>query len=150
MFNGQSAYVAVTSSTSYISAYSLTATAGGERRYEPVINSIEPGITTSIQATASADRKYVTLTIKPTVTQLLRLEREPFAAGPADKDALSIQRPVIDVQSLQTTVSLPDRGTLLISAGGVDKGRALLILMRPTLIIQREVEPDAFPLLEPK
>ncbi|HEV8292085.1 MAG TPA: hypothetical protein VGP94_09180, partial [Tepidisphaeraceae bacterium] len=88
----------------------------------------------------------------------------------------SVQLPILDITSVNTIVSVPDGGTLLLGgqtlAGEteVEEGvpilskipfikrlftnrstakdeRILLILVKPTIIIQREVEQQQFPLL---
>lgn len=152
LFNGQSAYVKVATPTSYISNYTMTQAAGGERRFEPQTAEAISGVTLEVQATLSADRRYVTLTLGPTVTRLVRLESVPFAGDP--KSGLSVQKPVMENQSIRTTVSVADGGTLLLSAGLIsgdlgrpetggavlsDKGapRQVLLLIKPVAIVAK-------------
>ena len=90
----------------------------------------------------------------------------------------TIQLPIIERQELATTVSVPDGGTLLLGGQTVtgevefeagvpvlskvpflqrlftNKTRlkdeqVLLILVRPKIILQREIEDETFPLLAP-
>ena len=65
------------------------------------------------------------------------------------------------VSELATTVSVPDRSTVLLGglksydaaegdAAPTGKPHNVLLLVRPTLIVQREVQAPQFPLLEKK
>ena len=138
----------------------------------------------------SADRKYVTLTLRPQLSNLLSLV--PFAiAGntitPTNNQSATqpfqqtafIQQPEVQVTQVSTTVSVPDGGTLLLGgqsvSGEVEREQGvpvlskipflkrlftnrsmakdeqvLLILVKPTIIIQREQEQRQFPLLSTK
>ena len=69
LFNGQQAYVAVQRSVSYVA--SLTAIpAGSSVGYEPEPAQVFDGITLGVQATVSADRRYVTLTLRPELRRI--------------------------------------------------------------------------------
>ena len=88
-----------------------------------------------------------------------------------------IQLPEYELTQLATTVSVPDRGTLLLGGqtlmgeveresgvpvlskipflkrlftnrGTAKDEQVLLVLIKPTIIVQREVEATSFPLLE--
>jgi type II secretory pathway component GspD/PulD (secretin) len=134
------------------------------------------GASLQVQATVSADKKYVTMNLTPAVTELLSLARfntSGGVAGGAAQDTF-IQLPETQLQMIQTTVSVPDGGTLLF--GGMKKTaeidteagvpilskipvlkrlysnrtlvkdeQVLLILVKPTIIIQSEMEDRAFP-----
>jgi type II secretory pathway component GspD/PulD (secretin) len=138
-----------------------------------------------VVATVSSDRKYVTLTLRPTLSRLRALVNFPVSAltaGGGDDGGVPVQataflqQPVRDITSVNTTVSVPDGGTLLIGGQTLNGERereegvpilskipflkrlftnrsmskddqVLLILIRPTIIIQREREAEQFPLL---
>ena len=51
---------------------------GGASAFEPEIDVVESGIKLDAQATVSADRKYVTLTMRPQNAQLLNLFQFTF------------------------------------------------------------------------
>lgn len=187
LFNGQSAWIAVSNDIAYVS--DLTPQVGGSAvGFDPEISIVSSGVALTIyQATVSADRKYVTLTLQPSRNRLIALRTFSTFTGTTidtgDTTGSSqiftgiIQQPEIERTSLQTTVSIPDRGTLLLGgltlAGEVEReqgvpvlsripflkrlftntGRAkdeqiLLIMVKPTIIIQREVEQENFPILE--
>ena len=145
-----------------------------------------------MQATVSADRKYVTLTLRPILSRLRSLVSFPVSAvvntgvvgtggatGSTQITSATIQEPVIDNTIINTTVSVPDGGTLLLGgqtlAGEIElesgvpilskipflkrlftnssmakDEQILLILVKPTIIIQREKEQEQFPLLNSK
>lgn len=111
LFNGQSASVNVSTQQAYIADYAMTRSPAGERRFEPRIDAAESGVSMEVQATLSADRKYVTLTLGPRTTRLIALHSVPFAGDPAS--GLNVQVPEVETTALRTTVNVPDGGTLL-------------------------------------
>jgi general secretion pathway protein D len=149
---------------------------------------IQSGVVLDVEGTVSADRRYVTLTLRPSLAEVVDIEEFEFVAtaegdgGGDDGDDEDenftvsgvIQAPELELTQLRATVSIPDEGTLLL--GGqrlVDEveteagvpvlskmplinrlftnkstakdERTLLILIRPDIIIQREVEANRFP-----
>ena len=190
LFNGQRAYVLVVIQRAYIS--NLTPVVGaGVVSFDPTIDTISSGVKLDVQATVSSDRKYVTLTLRPQLAQLLSLFTFSFQQGTtgnstgvviqprSNSPTGIIQQPEIQLTQVRTTVSVPDGGTLLLGgqtlAGEIDKEagvpvlskipflkrlftnrsqakdeNVLLILVKPTIIIQRESEQKQFPLLSTK
>ncbi len=131
-----------------------------------------------VQAVVDADKRYVTMNLRPGVSQPVGpMSVIPYsggASGAATAADAFIQLPNIQRQVVRTTVSVPDGGTLLIggmkttqeieteagvpvlskipvlkrlySARNIVKDeQVLLILVKPTIIIQREQEEEAFP-----
>jgi general secretion pathway protein D len=188
LFNGQRAYVLVANQRAYIS--DLNAQVGtGTGIFDPEIDVVESGVLLDVSATVSADRKYVTLTLRPQLTTLIQLAEFVFQVGaqgtgtdPLDPFGGSdvptgiIQQPELQITEVRTTVSVPDGGTLLLGgqtiAGEIEiemgvpvlskipflkrlftnrsmakDEQVLLILVKPTIIIQREIEASQFPLL---
>ncbi|MBN1514039.1 MAG: hypothetical protein JXB13_18625, partial [Phycisphaerae bacterium] len=175
LFNGQMANVAVVTSTVYVQSL-YPEVDEGSVAVVPQPNLLPTGTVLLVRATVSADKRYVTMNLTPSVTELISLIRLPIsggAAGGAANDAF-IQLPVTQNQGISTTVTVPDGGTLLI--GGMKKTaeveveagvpilnklpvlkrlysnrslvkdeQVLLILVKPTIIIQREAEEEAFP-----
>ena len=181
--NGQRAFIAVTTSQSYVS--DLTPVVGsGAGAFDPVITTISDGVVIDITGVASADRRYVTLTIQTTQSNI-DFDTDPIqvqgAAGGGGTDGGTstpftgfIQVPRVQAASLNTTVTIPDQGTVLL--GGqriveeleVETGvpvlskipvlsrffsnridtkteKTLLILLKPTILIQNEEEEVNFP-----
>jgi general secretion pathway protein D len=196
LFNGQRAYVLVATQKAYVS--NLTAAVGtGASSFTPTVSVVQTGVLLDVAATVSADRKYVTLTLRPELSNLLDISDFTFqssgstnsstvAASPvvvggitAQAPTGTIQVPEIQLTELKTTVSVPDGGTLLLGgqtlAGETEKEagvpvlskipflkrlftnrsmakdeQILLILVKPTILIEKEIEQKQFPLLTSK
>src|SRR5207244_3385804 len=69
LYNGQKAAVAVIRQTSYVSDLDAI-TANNAVAFNPVPDTIDSGVTMEVQATVSADRKYVTMTLLPVLQSL--------------------------------------------------------------------------------
>ena len=193
VFNAQRAFIIVGTQQAYVSDLEAV-TAESAAAFNPVVDTVTSGVQLLVQPTVSADRKYVTLSITPQLSQLVDLVTfavSGVAAGQNPNQPINpaqplnvvgtgnIQLPLLAITSLQTIVSVPDGGTLLLGgqtlAGDVEveegvpvlskipflkrlfTNRAtakdeqiLLILVKPTIIIQREIEQQQFPLLHSK
>lgn len=65
---------------------------GGTVGYDPEIDVVSSGAVLDVQATVSADRKYVTLNMRPQVTNVVAIRAFPTVAGTStvgDGDARS-------------------------------------------------------------
>ncbi|HWE03936.1 MAG TPA: hypothetical protein VG326_16145, partial [Tepidisphaeraceae bacterium] len=200
LFNGQRAYVLVAIQQAYVS--NLTAAVGtGVSSFTPIVSIVESGVLLDVSATVSADRKYVTLTLRPQLSTLLDLASFTFqngtntagggvgtgtgagfgfgVVGGFSSPSGTIQEPELQITEVKTTVSVPDGGTLLLGgqsiAGETEREagvpilskvpflkrlftnhsmakdeQVLLILVKPTIIIEKEIEQKQFPLLTSK
>ncbi|HEY8667959.1 MAG TPA: hypothetical protein VIL86_14945 [Tepidisphaeraceae bacterium] len=199
LFNGQRAYVLVATQQAYVS--DLEPVVGNNAvSFKPQVSIVESGALLDVQATVSSDRKYVTLTLRPQLSNLVSLQAFAFQGSNAPGTGTGtgtgtpvvidtnqtqtagtgiIQQPILQITEVRTTVSVPDGGTLLLGgqtiAGEVEKEagvpilskipflkrlftnrsmakdeQVLLILVKPTIIIQREEEQRQFPLLTSK
>jgi general secretion pathway protein D len=192
LFNGQRAFVQVTTDNFYVSNLTPVVAAGAVG-FQPTIGIAPTGVVLNVHATVSADRRYVTLTVQPQLFRLNGLSVFPVSSvvtpgagggvggGGGDDQLLvegAIQLPEIEVTQIATTVSVPDGGTLLLGGqtlsgeivreAGVPvlskipflkrlfnnrsyakDEQVLLILIKPRIIIQREIEEENFPLLAP-
>ncbi len=180
LFNGQRSWVAVTIQQNFVSQLNPVVATGAVAQ-APVTGTIDSGAVLDVNATVTADKRYVTMTLRPGVTRLLDLQTIPFSGGGAGGGfgggtALNafIQLPTLSSQRVQTTVSVPDGGTLLIggqklaseteveagvpilskipilkraynSRSMVKDEQTLLILIKPKILIQSEQEEEAFP-----
>jgi len=192
-FNGQRAYVLVATQLSFIS--DLDPVVGTRSvAFDPQIDVVSSGVILDIEGTVSADRRYVTLTARPSLARVIRLRQltvfapetaagdddddddddDGDVAGAPDISSGQIEAPEIELTTVRTTVSVPDKGTLLlggqrlfadveIEAGvpvlskipvinrlftnrsTVKDERTLLILIKPTILIQSEKENEMFP-----
>lgn len=190
--NGQRSFIAVSTSSTFVS--DLTPVVGsGAGAFDPTIATISTGVVIDITGVASADRRYVTLTIQTTQSKLSFGQDRVVTgavgggggtggtgvgttggAGGGELFGAAIQVPIIDATQLNTTVTIPDQGTVLL--GGqriveeleVETGvpilskipilsrffsnridtkteKTLLILLKPTILIQNEEEELNFP-----
>jgi Flp pilus assembly secretin CpaC len=117
-FNTQRANVAVLTQQAYIR--DLTAvTQSGAGLFDPEIGYIQTGVSLDVRPIVSHDRKYVTLDMRPTIAELERIDLVTNTAGNIAGSA-QIELPVISYRAVRTTVSVPDRGSILI--GGFSNG----------------------------
>lgn len=183
LFNGQRAVIAVTAQRNYISNFNQTVAAGGINGNAAVattltVSTLSTGISLDVQATASADRRYVVMHINPQLATLDGIDTfssAPTSSGGNNSNTTTsgtltlLQLPRISFTTVDTMVSVPDGGTLLV--GGqklvgeseievgvpvlskipglnrlftnrslVKDERTLLILVRPKIIIHKEIE----------
>ncbi len=172
VFNGGSAWVAVTIQQNFISQLQPVVNQGAVAQ-APVTGTIDAGASLFVRATVTADKRYVMMLLAPGVTRLLDLQTFQFSGGTGANQAF-IQLPTLSAQRMQTVVSVPDGGTLLIggqklaSETEVEAGvpilskipvlkrlysarsmvkdeQTLLILIKPKILIQSEQEEQAFP-----
>ena len=181
-FNGQRAWVAVARQVAFVSALTaLTGDAVGV--FLPIPGVVSEGVVLDVEGVISADRRYVTMTVIVSLSEILNI-RELAVQGAVGGGGLggggaatftAVQElPEVEVSLVQTTVSVPDKGTVLL--GGqrlvkeieVETGvpvlskipfinrfftnrltskteETLLILIRPEIIIQQENEALLFP-----
>ena len=148
--------------------------------FDPTIDVISEGVRMVVDGTVTADRRYVQMNIDAAVAQIEGFAEQAVTAvaggqlvNSADTQSF-VQIPTTTVTRVQTTVTVPDQGTLLlggqriVSEFEVESGvpvlskipilnrffsnriqtkeeQTLLILVKPTVIIQSEQEERAFP-----
>ena len=181
LFNGQRAFVLVATQQAYVSDLEPVV-ADNVAILDPIPGLIASGSVLDVEATISADRRYVTLTVRPTVANVIAFREfavNETAGGGGEDEAVTVstgrfELPTMSVQRLETTVSVPDGGTLLLGgqklAGEVEREmgvpllnkipiinraftnrgtvrdeQTLLILIKPKIIIQREEEERQHP-----
>ncbi len=171
MFNGQQAYIAVGTSQAYVSDLDPVVEDNAVT-FDPEISFVTTGSTLTVRPTVSADRRYVTMTLSPQITSL-----NGFTT-PGGTDAngnpvsfFGLQLPNVTVTTVETTVTVPDGGTLLLGGQKIsaeterEKGvpmlskipilnrlftnrakvrdeSTVLIFVKPKIIITREAEED--------
>lgn len=148
--------------------------------FDPTVNVVSEGVVMVVEGTISADRRYVTMTIDASVSEIEGFEQQAVSAvaggqlvSSADTQSF-IQLPIVTVTRVQTTVTVPDQGTVLlggqrlVSESEIETGvpvlsklpilnrffsnrldvkeeSTLLILLKPTIMIQNEEEERSFP-----
>ncbi len=185
LLNGTAARIHVGRDLNYVSNVDVTpGTQNGTIVNQPTVayttNTLSLGTELFISATVSADLKYVTITVEPSVTQLRALTFFPYdpstliAQGKIPDATGFVQLPDTEVETIQTTVNVPDGATLLLGGlkstgevereigvpllskipiinraftnrGKVSDEETLLILLKPNIIIPRDQEKKEFP-----
>ena len=152
---GQKAYVTIHQQSAYASSFKKVEGENGAA-FEPVINTINEGVLLQAQATVSADRREVTMKLNPTVLNVKHpIEKQRWEASPPDQD-LFIEVPEFTQAEVETTVSVPDKGTIMIDIGAVsgpmtgvgdvidavEEGveRRVYMLVKPTIILQPNID----------
>ncbi|MBK7405006.1 MAG: hypothetical protein IPJ41_10325 [Phycisphaerales bacterium] len=151
--------------------------------FDPTLAVASEGVVMLVTGQVTADRRYVLLDVTSSVSKIKGFAQQPVTAVAggqlvSSQDTQSfIQLPTVTVTQVQTTVTVPDQGTVLL--GGqrlvteteVETGvpvlskipiinrffsnriqsreeQTLLILIKPTILIQNEQENNSFPGLE--
>jgi type II secretory pathway component GspD/PulD (secretin) len=113
VFNGQRAHMMVVRQRAYIQGVEVNQT-GVIPVLNPVVGILNTGSILEVRPTVSYDKKYVTLEVKPTLA-IEGASRTPapvtLAAG---NTSIAIELPVITIQKIRSTVTIPDGGTVLI------------------------------------
>ncbi|GMV80094.1 MAG: hypothetical protein AMXMBFR7_12780 [Planctomycetota bacterium] len=115
-FNNQRAHIMVAQQRSYIADYDVSGAV-----FDPVIRAFLIGVVLDVKPTVSHDRKYITLDVRPgtavelTPPQILFISNGLDVNNPLGNINLPIELPNIELRSINTTVTVPDNGTLLFS-----------------------------------
>jgi type II secretory pathway component GspD/PulD (secretin) len=170
MMSGQRAYTAVSTERSYVSDIDIDA-AEAAAYPDPTIDTVQDGIVFDVRPTVSADRRYVQMDLRPSLSVVEEMREFQVSGGGLFGNA-TIQQPEISTQEFRTTVSVPDGGTLLLgglsyaheaelesgipvlskipflgklfSSRSISREKSnLVVLVKPTIIIQEEAEEEA-------
>jgi type II secretory pathway component GspD/PulD (secretin) len=168
VFNTARANLSVLNQMAYVQDYDVQI-AQGASIADPIVRIVEEGVVLDVRPVVSADRRFITLELRPTVAQLVRPMRT-FTTTLANQSAVTIQLPEMSVQRARTTVPMPDGGTVMLGglkvhneqrlASGVPvlnkipvlrffferrgnyvSNRKLLILIEARIVIPEEHEP---------
>ncbi|HEX2838747.1 MAG TPA: hypothetical protein VHN77_11525 [Phycisphaerales bacterium] len=180
--NGQISNIVVATQIAYVADLEPQVSESSAA-FDPTPGRLIEGVTMIVDGTVSADRRYVTMNVDSGVSRLERIENQAVTAIAGGQLVNSasvqsfIQLPVVTVTRVQTTVTVPDQGTILLGGqrltteAEVESGvpvlskipilnrfftnrviskedQTLLILMKPTILIQNEEEERAFPGIE--
>jgi len=136
---------------------------------DPIVDVISDGVILDVRPVVSSDRRFITLELRPTVSQLRRpIPERNVSFGVGNNGRL--QLPQLEVQRVRTTVTVPDGGTLLLGGlkiaeerntksgvpilsdipvlsfffsrrGQFNRYKNLLVLLRARVMIMTEYEP---------
>jgi type II secretory pathway component GspD/PulD (secretin) len=170
-YNNQRSNVQVLNQVSYISDFDVEI-AQLAQIGDPIIQQLRDGVVLDFHPVISADKRYVTMELRPTVA-ILQRPIATFQTTLGNGPPVAIQLPEIRVQRVRTTVTIPDGGTLLLGGlrfyeeqrldstvpfldkipilsffwrrqGTFIERRNLLILLKATIIRLEEHEPNVF------
>ncbi|RPH44936.1 MAG: hypothetical protein EHM91_07925, partial [Planctomycetota bacterium] len=122
LFNTQRGNFRISNQMAYVRDYDIQI-ATAAVALDPIVDVVSDGISLDVRPIVSADRRFVTLELRPTVAQLFPAPPGIFsittnvtAPGAPITDALpiTIETPIVNIQRIRTTVVVPDRGTLLL------------------------------------
>ncbi len=177
--NGQTSNIYIVTQQSFVSDLQpiVSDSAVG---FDPTLAVVAEGVVMLVTGQVTADRRYVLLDVDTSVSQIDGFAQQPVTAVAGGQLVTSsdtqsfIQLPTVTVTRVQTTVTVPDQGTVLlggqrlINETEVETGvpvlskipilnrffsnriesreeQTLLILIKPTILIQNEQEGEAFP-----
>jgi type II secretory pathway component GspD/PulD (secretin) len=178
VYNTQRANVFVASQIAYIRDYDIEI-AQDAAIPDPVVGTFQDGIALDVRPTISADRKYITLELRPTVAEQVQditdsfVDIFPDPTRRAITVPVRIETPILRIQRVKTTVTVPDGGTLLVGGltnifdssfnselpiasdipivsfftsrkADVMQHKSLLIIIRAKITIMEEEEEDRF------
>ncbi len=108
LFNGQQAHIVNMNQRSYISDYDVV-----QGQYDPIISILSYGTVLDVQAIASADKKYITLTMRPTNANLDQFRR--FVIGQSAFGSYPLTVPQMVYNAVRTSATIPDGGSLVLA-----------------------------------
>ncbi len=120
VYNTERAYVTVTNQVSFVQDFDVDV-ANSAFIANPNIGIIQEGVVLDVRPTVSYDRKYITLEVQATVANLIRPIREFTTSLAGFSVPVSFQLPELEVQTANTTVRVPDQGSLVL--GGLKRLR---------------------------
>jgi len=119
VFNTQRAHMFVARQQSYIADYDINGDS-----YDPVIRNFLEGVVLDVRPIVSADRRYVTVEMRPTVTELISFKVRQIDSFTVNSGAqvnliiplsFPIQFPELAITRVRTTATVPDGGIMLLS-----------------------------------
>lgn len=119
--NTQRAYVTVVNQRAYIQDFDVEV-AQFQAVADPQINILQEGIVLDVRPTIHHDRKYLTLEVQPTVAKVVALRNFSSTLG-GNTSPIQFQLPELEVQSVFTTATIPDGGSLML--GGLSRVRSI-------------------------
>ncbi|MHC4859195.1 MAG: type II secretion system protein GspD, partial [Planctomycetota bacterium] len=113
VYNTQRANITVVNQLSFIQDFDVEV-AQTAFIADPIVGIIQDGLALDVRPTISHDRKYITLELQPTIATLVRPIPTFTTSLGALTNPVTIQIPELIIQKSQTTVRVPDGGSLVI------------------------------------
>jgi type II secretory pathway component GspD/PulD (secretin)/tetratricopeptide (TPR) repeat protein len=122
LFNTQRGNFRISNQMAYVRDYDIQI-ATAAVALDPIVDVVSDGISLDVRPIVSADRRFVTLELRPTIATLFPAPPNIFTittnvtvpgAPITDPFPVTIETPIINIQRVRTTVVVPDRGTLML------------------------------------
>ncbi|MHC4547203.1 MAG: hypothetical protein ACYTEZ_00365 [Planctomycetota bacterium] len=119
VYNTQRANITVVNQISFVQDFDVEV-AQTSFIADPVIGVIQDGLSLDVRPTVSNDRQYVTMELRPTIADLvIPIETFQTLLGAAiaifaAQNPVTIQLPEINMRVAESTVRIPDRGSILL------------------------------------
>ncbi|MBI3855412.1 MAG: hypothetical protein HY293_06950 [Planctomycetes bacterium] len=110
VFNTQRSHVMFLTQIAYIQDYEPQVSTLAAA-YDPIMGILTSGVVLDVRPIVSNDRKYVTLEMRPSLAQLQTMRTVSIRPGLN----ILLQLPYVVLQKAETTVTCPDRGTIMIT-----------------------------------
>ena len=136
---------------------------------DPIIDVVQDGVILDVRPVVSADRRFITLELRPTIATLKRPIAEAVTTL-GSQNSVTIQLPEVKIQRVRTSIPMPDGSTVLLGGlktsdkkdqrsgvpllnkipvlsafferkGTYSANRKLLILLNANIVIPVEEEP---------
>lgn len=166
VLNKERGHVAVINQTAYVRDFDVEV-AQAAFIADPKIDVIQDGIVLDVKPVIHHDRKYITLSLNPTVAELQRPIPTFTTSLAGSTLPVTLQLPNLTVTSFSTTAKVPDGGTVLIGGlrqvltkerraevpllarlplisflfkqeGSADENRSLMVMVRATITDPRD------------
>ena len=137
---------------------------------DPIVDVIQDGVILDVRPVVSADRRFVTMELRPTIANLTRPIAEQVTTL-GSQNSVTIQLPEVEIQRVRTSIPMPDGGTVMLGGmkqsekqsqrsgvpllnkvpilsalferkGNFVSNRKLLILLRSDIVIPSSMEPS--------
>ena len=168
VYNTARGNLAVLNQVAYVQDFNVEI-AQGASIADPIVNVVQDGVVLDVRPVVSADRRFITLELRPTIANLKRPIRE-VTTTLGSQNSVTIQLPEVEVQKVRTSIPMPDGGTILLGGlkvsdkqdyhsgvpilnkipilsfffdrkGKYVSNRKLLILLKASIVIPSEYEP---------
>ncbi len=118
LFNTQRAHIILSNQLAYVRDYDIEL-ATAVAIPDPQVDLVQDGVVLDVRPIVSADRRFITLELRPTVARLipspsLTSPMNPNVTTPVGPVSVTIETPVLRIERVRTTVTMPDRGTILL------------------------------------
>ncbi|MGD2018701.1 MAG: hypothetical protein PVJ89_11330 [Planctomycetota bacterium] len=110
--NGARANISVLNQVAYVQDFDVQI-AQAASIADPIINVIQDGVVLDVRPVVSADRRFITLELRPTIATLKRpIRDQPTTLG--TQNSVTIQLPEVSIERVRTSIPIPDGGTVLL------------------------------------